>query len=82
MTFQHKLGFLIYAAGITRRPIPARFGEHPRGYRDGKYNVLDLGAAEKGIRREIWHGWGYARNHREEFEERKEEIIQAVDNQL
>jgi len=82
MTFQYRKGYLIYAAGITRRPIPQRFREHSRGYREGKYTVLALGDAQLGIRREIWHGWGYARRHPEEFEKRKDEILKAVETQL
>ncbi|MBK8503741.1 MAG: hypothetical protein IPL46_16930 [Saprospiraceae bacterium] len=31
---------------------------------------------------EIWHGWLYTRTHREEFNERKEEILNAVEVQL
>jgi hypothetical protein len=41
-----------------------------------------MGSLEHGIRKEIWHGWEYARNHRAEFEERKSEILNAVRKQL
>jgi len=81
-TFEYNGGYLIYAAGITRRPVPARFSEHTRKYMNGEYNVLDIAAAEHGVRKEIWHGWGYARSHREEFEERKSIILDAVRRQL
>ena len=81
-TFKYQDGYLIYAAGITRRPIPTRFGEHTRHYMNGEYNVLDITAAQKGVRNEIWHGWGYARKHREELEERKKIILDAVYKQL
>jgi hypothetical protein len=70
-TFSYQNGYLIYAAGLTRRPVPTRFREHTRRYMNGEYNVLDVTAVQQGIRREIWHGWDYARKHREEFEERK-----------
>lgn len=81
-TFEYLEGFLIYAAGITRRPAQMRFREHTRSYMCGNYNVLDVAAAQKGKRETIWRGWGYAREHRDEFEARKDEIIQAVQNQL
>ncbi len=47
-----------------------------------EYNVLDITAAQKDIRNEIWHGWGDARKHRDEFEERKMIILDAVYKQL
>ncbi|GIW31825.1 MAG: hypothetical protein KatS3mg071_1999 [Meiothermus sp.] len=81
-TFEHRGGYLIYLAGITRRPAPARFREHTRKYLNGDYNVLDVDAAQQGRRQEVWHGWGYARAHREEFEARKQEILEAVHRQL
>jgi len=81
-TFRYEDGYLIYAAGITRRPVPTRFKEHTRKYMNGEYNVLDIAAVQQGIRREIWHGWDYAHKHREEFEERKLIIIDAVHKQL
>jgi len=82
LTFKYQNGYLIYAAGLTRRPIPVRFKEHRLKYMDGDYNVLDISAAEQGIRKEIWHGWGYARDHRSEFEENKSKILDAMDKQL
>lgn len=81
-TFAYRQGYLIYAAGITQRPVPMRFLEHTRNYLDGKYNVLDIAAAEQGFRKEIWHGWFYEREHRDEFEERKSIIVEAVHRQL
>lgn len=81
-TFEYQQGYLIYAAGLTRRPVPVRFREHTRHYMNGDYNVLDLTAAQQGIRKEIWHGWGYAREHRDEFEEQKSKILEAVRRQL
>lgn len=81
-TFQYDKGYLIYAAGITRRTIAARFKEHTKKYLDGDYNVLDINAVKKGLRKEIWHGWQYARNHQREFQEKKTRIIRAVQKQL
>ena len=81
-TFEHKNGYLIYCAGLTRRPIINRFKEHTKKYMNGEYNVLDISAARQGTRKEIWHGWDYARNHRSEFEEGKSMILNAVEEQL
>jgi hypothetical protein len=81
-TFRYKSGYLIYAAGLTRRPVPMRFKEHTRNYMNGDYTVLDNDMAENGHRKEIWRGWGYAREHREEFEEHKSMILDAVNKQL
>jgi hypothetical protein len=81
-TFEYQGGYLIGGAGITRRPVPDRFREHTLHYMNGDYTVLDVDAIQRGIRKEIWHGWGYAREHREEFEERKSTILQAVRKHL
>ena len=80
--FDYKDGYLIYAAGLSRRPILTRFKEHTRKYMNGEYNVLDLSAAHRGVRQEVWHGWGYARTHRDEFERNKPFILEAVRKQL
>lgn len=41
-TVEYRDGYLIYAAGLTRRPIPTRFREHTRKYMTGDYNVLEV----------------------------------------
>jgi len=81
-TFHNGRDFVVYAAGITRRRVSTRFREHTRKYLSGEYNVLHAPSAERGIRREIWHGWAYARSHQEEFVERQNEITEAVRGQL
>lgn len=81
-TFEYKNGYLIYAAGITRRQVVLRFNEHTKKYLQGDYNVLDMDAVSKSVRKEIWHGWQYAREHRDEFEDNKALIVKAVKNQL
>jgi hypothetical protein len=80
-TFKYRNGYLVYAAGITKS-MKTRFSQHTREYKQGHYNVLDVEYAQLGKRKEIWHGWQYAKTHQEEFIERKEIILQAVDNQL
>jgi hypothetical protein len=81
-TFSYQDGYIVYLAGITRRSMAERFREHTRSYFQGKYNVLDIDAAQNGARKEIWHGWGYARAHRDEFEKQKDCILEAVRKQL
>lgn len=55
-TVEYQNGYLIHAAGVTRRPLPIRLREHGQKYRNGEYNVFDLVAMQQGIRKEIWHG--------------------------
>jgi hypothetical protein len=81
-TAEYLNGYLIYAAGITRRPIPTRFREHTHKYLSGDYNVLDIAAMKRGKRKEIWHGWGWSPEKRLEFERRKQIIIEAAQKQL
>lgn len=44
--------------------------------------MLDPDLVKKGIRKEIWHGWQYAAQHRDEFDERKTEIVSSVHKML
>ena len=81
-TFEYQGGYLIYAAGHTGKQFPRRFKQHTYKYMNGKCTVLDIAAAQQGVRCEIYHGWGHARRHPEEFEERKLEILDAVRKQL
>ena len=82
MTFEYLNGYLIYAAGITRRPVPTRFREHTQKYLSGDYNILDVAAVKQGKRKEIWHGWGWSPEKRVEFENRKQVILDAANAQL
>ncbi len=79
---EYQDGYLIYAAGLTRRSVPKRFREHTLKYMSGDYNVLDIAAMQQGIRREVWHGWSWSPEKRAEFEERKPVILGAVREQL
>jgi hypothetical protein len=80
-TFQFKDGYLVYCAGITKS-TKRRFQQHTLEYKNGNYTVFNVDEAEQGKRIEIWPGWSYARKHRDEFNDRKEEILNAVERQL
>lgn len=80
-TFEYKDGYLVYCAGITKY-TRKRFRQHTLEYKRGNYTVFNVSEAEQGRRVAIWQGWSYARTHREEFNERKEEILSAVEEQL
>jgi hypothetical protein len=80
-TFGYSKGYLVYAAGITNS-TRKRFRSHTNKYKKGEYTVLDVNAAAKGERQEIWHGWGYEKEHQDEYNVRKTEITKAVDEQL
>jgi len=82
MAVEYLNGYLIYAAGITRRPIPTRFREHTLKYMSGDYTVLDIIAMKEGIRKELWHGWGWTPEKRTEYENRKLTIVEAARKQL
>lgn len=81
-TFEYRKGYLIYCAGLTRRPMGKRFAEHTRKYLRGDYNVLDITAMQHGVRKEIWHGWGWSPEKRAKFKKRKLKILEAVRKQL
>ena len=81
-TYCHGEGYLIYGAGLTRRPFNQRFREHTRKYLSGDYTVLDVPAIETGQRVEIWHGWGWTPEKRQEFAERAEEIRSSANDQM
>lgn len=81
-TFEYNDGYIIYCAGLTQRTIRIRMSEHNRKYKRGEYNVLDINALTQGVRKEIWHGWGWTPAKRLEFEERKDLILDSVQKQL
>jgi hypothetical protein len=81
-TFEYEDGYLVYAAGITRRGIRRRLHEHTRKYLAGEYNILQVEAAQSGRREEVWHGWGWTDAKRREFEVRMDELERAAREQL
>ncbi len=81
-TSSYETGYIIYAAGITRRSIPIRFREHTTKYLSGDYTILDMSVMKHGVRKEIWHGWGWTPEKRKEYERRKSELAEAARKQL
>jgi hypothetical protein len=81
LTFEYNDGYILLGAGHTNS-MKRRFSQHKREYMSGRYTVLDVKSAKRGERKEIWHGWGYAKAHQDEFFHHKKYILQAVENQL
>lgn len=80
-TFEYQDGYIVRAAGVTNS-MKRRFSQHTRDYRKGNYTVLDVEYAKIGERKEIWHGWEYAKQHRDEFTENRDFILQFVEKEL
>jgi hypothetical protein len=76
-------GFLVYAAGETRRPFRKRFREHTREYRSGRYTVFDAAAMRRGERRKVWPGFWFSKRRPPQLErtysERSGEIAKALE---
>lgn len=84
-TVEHFDGYLIYAAGVTRRPFIKRFREHTRAYLTGIYTIFDVPTLKKGMRKEIWHGFWFKQRsaeRQEEYGKRSEEILLAANELL
>lgn len=80
-TVEYRDGYLIYAAGITRRPFALRFREHTRAYLNGVYTIFDVPALKEGVRKEIWHGFWLKKRSvekQDEYEHRADEIRRAA----
>jgi hypothetical protein len=82
MTVRHQEGFLPYGVGVTRRPARNRFTEHTRSYLKGEYNILELNAAQQGIRKVLWKGWGWTPEKHADYEARRDEIITFAKHQM
>lgn len=80
-TFEYKDGYILRGAGHTNS-MKRRFSQHKREYMAGRYTVLDVKSASSGERKEIWHGWGYAKTHQDEFLHHKDYILQSVEKEL
>ena len=84
-TFPYDAGFIIYAAGITRRPLTKRFREHTRSYLNGTYTLFDVADLTRGIRTERWHGfWSKKRlpEKEAEYDLRRDELEAIAREQM
>lgn len=84
-TIEYASGYLIYTAGITRRPFGKRFREHTRAYRSGVYTVFESESLKNGIRKKVWPGFWFKKRSVEmqcEYEARAEDIHTAVKDLL
>ncbi|MDO5689549.1 MAG: hypothetical protein Q4G61_04825 [Tissierellia bacterium] len=81
LTFEHEDGFLLRSIGITNS-IKTRFRKHTLEYNRGKYTILDMNFVTKGLRKELWHGWGFAEKNRDLFLKHQEEIWKYTQKEL
>lgn len=80
-TFEYLDGYILRSVGVTNS-TKRRFTQHAREYRRGNYTVLDVESAKIGLRKELWHGWRYAREHQDIFLDNKDVILEFVENEL
>jgi hypothetical protein len=77
----YRNGYAIQGAGETADTV-FRFKQHKRAFLSGEYTVLDIDALGRGIRKEVWHGWGWTEQKRLEYARRKPEIDEAAQREL
>lgn len=59
-----------------------RLSQHRHEYMTGNYTLLDVESAKKGVRKELWHGWQYAKEHQNIFLENKDVILEMAESEL
>ncbi len=80
-TFEYLDGYILRSVGVTNS-MKRRFAQHTREYKKGNYTLLDVESAKNGVRKELWHGWQYAKEHQNEFLENKDLILEFVEKEL
>ena len=80
-TFEYLNGIILRSVGVTNS-MKRRLTQHTREFRNGNYTLLDVESAKKGIRKEMWHGWQYAKEHQNIFWENKDVILELVEKEL
>ena len=78
-------GYIVFAAGITRRTIKKRFQEHTLNFLSGVYTLFDLEKMKQGQRKEIWHGFWMGKrspDKEKEFERRRLELEDLANQHL
>ncbi len=84
-TFPYREGFIVYAAGITRRSFLKRFKEHTKNYLSGVYTIFDLDEMRQGKKIKIWPGFWMKKDRKhleKEFFAREAEIKKSIQCQL
>lgn len=80
-TFEYLDGYILRTVGITNS-MKKRFAQHKREYKRGNYTLLDVESAKNGVRKELWHGWKYAKEHQNIYLENKDTILELVEKEL
>lgn len=80
-TFEYQDGYILRSVGVSNS-IKKRISQHTREYKKGNYTILNVESAKEGIRKEIWHGWSYAKKNIDQFNLHKDDMLLAVDKEL
>lgn len=80
-TFEYLDGYILRSVGVTNS-MKRRLAQHTREYKKGNYTLLDVEFAKTGLRRELWHGWQYAKEHQDIFLENKDVILEFAEKEL
>lgn len=80
-TFEYLDGYILRSVGVTNS-MKRRLAQHTREYKKGNYTLLDVESAKTGLRKELWHGWQYAKEHQDTFLENKDIILEFVEKEL
>lgn len=80
-TFEYRDGYILRSVGVSKS-IKKRISQHTREYKKGNYTILDVNSAKVGIRKEVWHGWGYAKKNIDQFNLHKDYMLSAIDDEL
>jgi len=79
--FEYLDGYILRSVGVTNS-MKRRLAQHTREYKKGNYTLIDVESAKNGIRKELWHGWQYAKEHQNEFLENKDVILEFAEKEL
>lgn len=83
-TLEGNAGYVVIGIGLSN-DIRKRFLTHRLKFQRGEYDIRDIQAARRGIRKDIWPGFWFPYNTdecRAEFVARQEEIFVAANEQM
>lgn len=80
-TFEYLDGYILCSIGVTNS-MKRRLTQHTREYKKGNYTLLDVESANNGVRKEVWHGWQYAKQHQNEYLKNKDIILELAEKEL